>query len=263
VELKEICAKYVAFLRALYLLHQNHHWLTCGANFYGNHLLFERIYKVAQESADLAAEKFIGVFGHEALGVPVHGKLMHELLEKFDGNNLAKSSLDAEKEFLDFSKLIYDELEKQGKMSLGVDDMIMSIASNHEGNVYLLKQILGDDMSKLSALAKQFQTKLAQTAEVGNGAVLRNKINSAISVHLGNKNWGEVGVRELHVSDQDGHTLVSCNFVIPPDAPPFTDKTKYPNGLNQFKQEMMTLIGQIADGMGINELVQVVKVNDQ
>jgi DNA-binding ferritin-like protein len=163
VELKEICTKYVAFLRALYLLHQNHHWLAKGNDFYGNHLLFERLYKSAQENADVAAEKFIGLFGSESLGVATHPKLLSELLEKYTSESFVNSSLEAEKDFLDFSNKIYSEFKDnlKDKLSLGLDDMIMSIASQREESVYLLQQASGEGVNKLSGLAAKFQKKLA------------------------------------------------------------------------------------------------------
>lgn len=166
MDLKEICAKYVAFLRALYVLHQNHHWVTQGAGFYQNHLLFERIYKTAQENADLAAEKFIGLFGAESLAVDAHPKLMMEILNSYKGKSLVEASLAAEKDFLGFSDKVYSEFKGnlKDKMTLGLDDMIMSIASQREESVYLLQSSLGDEMNKLSTLAAKFQKKLAQVA---------------------------------------------------------------------------------------------------
>ena len=36
-KIEELANLYVAHLRTIYLTHQNNHWLTKGANFYGNH----------------------------------------------------------------------------------------------------------------------------------------------------------------------------------------------------------------------------------
>lgn len=159
VELKEICAKYIAFLRALYLLHQNHHWLISGNNFYGHHLLFERLYKSAQENADLAAEKFIGLFGSESIGAKEQGKLIADFLDKYTSENYVEASLAAERDFLKFSNDVYYEFKNsEGKMTLGLDDMIMSIASQREESVYLLQQTA--PTTKAAALAIKFEKKL-------------------------------------------------------------------------------------------------------
>jgi DNA-binding ferritin-like protein len=162
VDLKDICSKYVAFLRALYLLHQNHHWVTSGSAFYANHLLFERIYKTAQENADLAAEKFIGLFGAETLALEEHPKLIADCLTKFSKQSPVESSLAAEKEFLQLSEEMYNEFKNNSKdkMTLGLDDMIMSIASQREESVYLLQQSGAN--KKVSALATRFERKLSK-----------------------------------------------------------------------------------------------------
>lgn len=137
---KEIAALYVATLRAIYLIHQQNHWLTKGDNFYGDHLLFQRLYEAAQENADSAAEKFIGVLGEEVLDYEFQAKLLNKVILNF--KNLSHEplalSLKAEKEFLKLSKEVYNRLESV--MTLGMDDMIMSIASKSEEAVYLLQQ---------------------------------------------------------------------------------------------------------------------------
>jgi len=140
MQLQEYLAFYVAFLRVLYNTHQNYHWLTKGENFYGNHLLFERIYKSAQENADLAAEKFIGVFGPEALDISLQNKLMNKITSLIENEDLIVSSLNLEEKFQKYSKTLYQTLNKADKLSLGVDDMLMSIASQREEAIYLLKQ---------------------------------------------------------------------------------------------------------------------------
>ncbi len=171
MDLKENCAKYVAFLRSLYLIHQNHHWLASGASFYGNHLLFERIYKSAAENADLAAEKFIGLFGSEALGVAEQPKLIHDILENHTASNsnlnsLIAASIDAEKEFVAFAEDFYNQLKQSDQISIGLDDMVMGISSDRETSLYLLQQANSGEkkMSKLNEVAAKFQRKLAQVA---------------------------------------------------------------------------------------------------
>lgn len=166
MELKEYCTKYIAFLRALYLIHQNHHWIVSGSSFYGNHLLFERIYKSAAENADLAAEKLIGLFGVEILNIEKQPSLIAEVMEKYSTSNvgdidLVKNSLQAEQDFLTLADEFYAEFKKQG-IPLGTDDAIMSISNERDSAVYLLQQILrGKKEAKLNALADKFSMKLA------------------------------------------------------------------------------------------------------
>jgi len=140
----KVGALYVATLKALSLIHQHNHWTTKGVSFYGDHLLFERLYKSTLENLDLAAEKFIGVFGDQCLSYDLQAALLNKVLTKY--KNLEGSpiqmSLEAEKDFLKFSKDAYNCFEEEGKLTLGLDDMVMAIASEREGAVYLLQQSL-------------------------------------------------------------------------------------------------------------------------
>jgi DNA-binding ferritin-like protein len=140
----KIASLYLATLKAIYLIHQHGHWTTNGGNFYGNHLLFQRLYEAAQESADLAAEKFLGVFGEEVIDLKFQNDLLGKLLSKFTivSSDPTQRSIAAEKQFLKLSQDAYDAFKDDDVMTLGMDDMIMSIASKSEEAVYLLQQSL-------------------------------------------------------------------------------------------------------------------------
>ncbi len=138
---------YVASLRAIYLIHQHNHWTTKGASFYGNHLLFERLYTSATGDADMAAEKMIGLFGEKGLDFDLQIDYMNKIVSKYaslDGNPV-KMSLTIEKEFLQLSQSVFDTMEEEDAMTLGLDDMIMALASKHEENCYLLQQTLDSE----------------------------------------------------------------------------------------------------------------------
>lgn len=138
-------ALYIASLKAISLIHQHSHWTTRGIAFYGNHLLFERIYKSALEDLDLAAEKFIGLFGPDCLDYVLQADLLNKVLLRYKGleGKPLLMSLTVEQDFLKFSKDAYNCFEEEGNLTLGLDDMVMSIASNREGAVYLLQQTEG------------------------------------------------------------------------------------------------------------------------
>jgi DNA-binding ferritin-like protein len=140
----KVASLYIATLKAMALIHQHNHWTTRGSAFYGDHLLFERLYSSTLENVDLAAEKFIGLFGDTVLDYDLQTDLLHKVLAKY--KNLEGSpvpmSLAIEKDFLKFSTNAYNCFKTEGKLSLGLDDMIMSIASQREESVYLLQQTL-------------------------------------------------------------------------------------------------------------------------
>lgn len=140
----KVGALYVATLKAMTLIHQHSHWTTKGSNFYGDHLLFMRIYESAQKDLDLAAEKFMGVFGDQCLNYDLQNELLNKVLQKYSDleGSPTQMSLEMEKDFLKFSKEAYNCFEDEGKLTLGLDDMIMAIASSREEAVYLLQQCL-------------------------------------------------------------------------------------------------------------------------
>ena len=133
---------YIAFLRSLYIIHQNNHWTCSGPNFYGNHLLFERLYLSAQDNADLAAEKIVGIFGKESVNLTNQAQLINKIVSKYNNENHIVNSLKAETDFLILSEKIYEQLKQTENLTLGLDDAIMAIASKREEAIYLLKQAL-------------------------------------------------------------------------------------------------------------------------
>jgi DNA-binding ferritin-like protein len=140
----KVGALYIATLKALALIHQHNHWTTRGDAFYGEHLLFERLYDATLENVDMAAEKFMGLLGDGCLDYDLQTELLNKVLLKYKDleGSPTQMSLAAEKDFLKFSKDAYNCFEEEGKLTLGLDDMIMSIASKREESVYLLQQSL-------------------------------------------------------------------------------------------------------------------------
>lgn len=140
----KVASLYLASLRSLAIIHQHNHWTTKGENFYGDHLLFERLYDSAQKDMDMAAEKIIGIFGDECLNYDMQANLIHKILLKYknlEGSPL-EMSISVEKDFIKFSKEAYNCFEEEGRLTLGLDDMITAISSKREEAVYLLQQTI-------------------------------------------------------------------------------------------------------------------------
>lgn len=131
-------------LRAVGLMHQAAHWQTKGPNFYGDHLLFERLYGAVGEEIDAVSEKAIAL-GDPILVCPLKSsELALELLEAFgracdvpDADKLVKLSLEAENGLLQVLKSAL-----QDNVTDGVENLLQGIADKHEGHVYLLQQRL-------------------------------------------------------------------------------------------------------------------------
>lgn len=131
---------YLATLRTIYNLAQENHWKSKGSNFYSNHLLFQRIYEETQENVDEAAEKLITLFGDEVLNEEILLSTESKVKQKYFNLEGIDQVLKIIKDFISFSKFAYNCFEQEKKLTLGLDDMIMSIASDQESHVYLLTQ---------------------------------------------------------------------------------------------------------------------------
>lgn len=134
-------------LKYLYALHQNHHWTAMGDPYYGDHLLFQRLYEGITGDIDAVAEKSIGL----GCTANVNLNLVHtQLLKLISGagsatmipqsSDLARKSLVAEMNYLAVMKHLCDSLKECGLMTHGLDNLLAGIEDKHEGHVYLLKQ---------------------------------------------------------------------------------------------------------------------------
>lgn len=137
----KVAALYIATLKAMAQIHQHNHWVYKG---YGNHLLFERLYNSTLENLDLAAEKFIGLFGDSVVSYDLQVELLNKILSKYsklEGSPM-EMSLAIEKDFIALSKSAYECFTQEDRLTLGLDDMIMAIVSQREESVYLLQRYL-------------------------------------------------------------------------------------------------------------------------
>ena len=143
----KIAGLFIASLKAIVLIHQNNHWTSKGETYFGNHLMFERLYNSAKDDLDAAAEKFVGLFGNECLEYKSQTSLLSQILSKYEGlsGETVAQSMAIEKEFIKFCQDAYESFEKEGSLTLGLDDLIMSISSNREEAVYHLQQTSTND----------------------------------------------------------------------------------------------------------------------
>jgi DNA-binding ferritin-like protein len=222
-------------------VHQNNHWLTKGANFYSNHLMFDRIYKSASEDSDLAAEKMIGVFGVEALDLDLQAKLIGKALQEFASEDHIDCSLKIEKKFLEFSKKFYDTLKEEDQMTLGLDDLIMSIANNREGACYLLQQTKDEGKQMNSKMAGRLsllkRIKNAQVVQL-NPAELKNKLLARLHAVVPSVVNGTYNERDFNVEVDLAGKKIEANVNLPRQA---TDEMKNQMETN-FSQYALSLI---------------------
>lgn len=146
-------ATLVSALRAIYQLHQSHHWLSKGANYYGDHLLYQRLYEAVLPEIDSVAERTVGNGGARAMDAITQAKQTTHFLEIFsepsdapyevlgqrvDLNEIAARSLQAELVLVG----LIDDVEASPGITAGTRNLLEGIADTHEGHIYLLQQRL-------------------------------------------------------------------------------------------------------------------------
>ena len=124
-------------LKFLAAVHQNHHWITKGDPFYGDHLLFARIYEATTTDIDTLAEKAIGLGSTSNVDII----LQHKQLCQLQGygmtatipqpTELAKRSYLAEMNFLKAAAHLAEHLKANGTMSRGLDNLLAGIEDKH------------------------------------------------------------------------------------------------------------------------------------
>jgi DNA-binding ferritin-like protein len=135
----KILCSYLAMQRVMYIVFQHAHWKCKCPAFYGNHLLFERVYKDVRKLVDTTAEKIIGVFGNDSLNHENQVEMIAGMY-KYTSEDHVENSLMAAKDFLKLADEAYNRIKEMGDMTLGLDDMIMSQCNEVEEYVYLLSQ---------------------------------------------------------------------------------------------------------------------------
>jgi len=243
---EEVCCYYISLLRSVALVHQNGHWLSKGSNFYGNHLLLDRIYKTAAEDADAAVERFVGLFGSEVLDLQMQSQMIGKTLEEFSDGSPLDASLEIEKKFIAFSEKFYKLLEKEDKLTLGLEDMLPAIASNRETAVYLLQQTLkgtpeGNNMSSKASTRIKLLKRFKNAATAGMGFdpnELQRKLLTHLSAVVPSFVPGRYDAQDIVVSVDTKTSRIMANVKLPKAVAPELQKKIEDN----FKATAMDLL---------------------
>lgn len=123
------------------------HWKTKGSNYYGDHLLFERLYKDTSGEVDGLAEKAIGTTGDDSF-ISAY-RLLQEAAdcaskwdfdEVSDAESFTQVLLRAEQDFIEIINSVYLKFESRGYLTGGVSNLLEGMIDKHEEHVYLLGQ---------------------------------------------------------------------------------------------------------------------------
>lgn len=149
----------LAYLRAMYLSYQTSHWQTKGPAYYGNHLMFQRLYESVQGEIDALAEKIVGYVGPAGVELTGQAELVATLARGFASvPDHHRRGIEAEVGFQYHVKSAYDAIKACGMMTLGLDDWLMATANAHETNAYLLQQVLNDGVSRVAQVTHKVPT---------------------------------------------------------------------------------------------------------
>jgi DNA-binding ferritin-like protein len=134
-------------LRWLGLITQTHHWISSGDSFYGDHLMFDRIYKGIAEDIDTVAEKAVGMGTEHNVDINMHVAQLAHLAGTYGSaqtmptpNKLASRTLVAEETFMQCIDDCVVRMNEMGTMTNGLENMLQGIHDRHEQNCYLLKR---------------------------------------------------------------------------------------------------------------------------
>lgn len=136
-------AAFLAATEALQMLEHSHHWQTKGENFYGDHLLYQRLYEQILGEIDLIGEKLIGLSQKTSLtNYFKRIKAMEIFLKSVTHKNepYVVVSHDAELAYVRMGGELMDSMEKAGLLTRGLEQMLGNILDKHEEHIYLLDQ---------------------------------------------------------------------------------------------------------------------------
>jgi hypothetical protein len=134
----------VGYLQAISLLHRTHHWNTTGAEFYGDHLLFERVYNESSADIDSLAERAVGKGCPQMIDPLSQSRMtcgaLKGLKNRYPDAGYVELSLQAEVCCLKLIDAVMAKLKAVGQLSSGDSNLLEGVADKHEVLVYLLKQ---------------------------------------------------------------------------------------------------------------------------
>ena len=129
-------------IRALKWNYWNSHWMASGNPYYGDHLLFQRLYQEdnIDNQIDTLAEK-ITAYEPQVLSDGFMRMAFDRFLNRYEGEpNLFQRALLMEKHCQESLKYVYNQIKESDELSLGLDDFLMATANQRETAIYLLQQ---------------------------------------------------------------------------------------------------------------------------
>lgn len=147
----ELYQDILAHLRALQWVSWTSHWTASGPSYYSDHRLLQRLYTGKggpdiNEEIDALGERMVAYFGPPSVDPEAIVGRVHQLT-----GQAVKSSADQFEALLTMEMQLQQAIRRAWEanqasgehMSLGIDDLLMSLANEREGAIYLLRRRLG------------------------------------------------------------------------------------------------------------------------
>jgi starvation-inducible DNA-binding protein len=134
----------LALLEAAFMVNLTSHWQTNGSQYYGDHILLQRIYEDSEDFIDSLAERIMGLGG--AIPAPQFTNVTAQFVSKLapqsydDPDQIMAASLTTEKVVVDALTNLRANLETTGELTDGLDNLLQGISDKHEEFLYLLQQ---------------------------------------------------------------------------------------------------------------------------
>ncbi len=137
----------LALLRTLRWHYHTAHWRVRGPQFYGDHLMFERLYQgdpSLEKEIDSLAEKMVALYGRDAVASQAIWPEATAALKGAVGRHWCpyRQALDLEREVQSTLKSAHATLEAEGKLTPGLDDYLIALGNERDTAIYLLTQRL-------------------------------------------------------------------------------------------------------------------------
>ena len=220
-------------VRAEAMIHQAHHWQSRGQTFYGDHLLFERVYNDVTGFVDSLAERAVGSGGDILVQPLMQASHQIAFTKLFysdapirpEPEEMPVLSLRALLKSAYLLTLVYGSLESKNALSNGTDNLLQDIADRQEQLVYLLKQRTRtreahvmtaktalesfEQTLRVRRVAGRFMEAMEFNTPEAMKEYLKDHPNADPKKHSvkkkdegGAKSKGEANVRGVHVTDK-------------------------------------------------------------
>lgn len=196
----------LAILRAQYLSYQTSHWQARGPAYYGNHLLFQRLYEGVQAEIDALGEKLVGYFGIEAVDLEISLDLVCEMVSRWCSHECHfNRGLASEGELQNALVIIRNGWpEGHYPLPLGLDDWLAATANAHESNQYLIQQVLGASASEWPAVMGRNAALQLQKVSVPLATTMNGKFLGVTPTFIDGLAYGSL---VIHKSNRGGWVL--------------------------------------------------------